>query len=150
MGCTAGKIIPQKIKKPEITKTLNISSGRDIPTTRDTVRQKWSGVCVCVCWGVGGGACFNSICSFGSDKKHSEERNHHGMTTVHPNNNIIPCRWGKFRMINCYVRQICCSAVRTLFSFSIFSPYQKGTYLFWVGCDILFFQQAGLYLDIHF
>lgn len=29
VGCKAEKIIPKKIKKPEITKTLNISSGGD-------------------------------------------------------------------------------------------------------------------------
>lgn len=29
VGCRAGEIIPKKIKKPEITKTLNISSGGD-------------------------------------------------------------------------------------------------------------------------
>lgn len=30
----------------------------------------------------------------GSDKKHSEESNYPGMTTVHPNNTIIPCHQG--------------------------------------------------------
>lgn len=45
--------------------------------------------------GEGGGAsCFNSICSLGSDKKHSEESNAAGMTTVHLNNTIIPCHQG--------------------------------------------------------
>lgn len=39
-------------------------------------------------------SCLNSICSLGSDKKHSEESNAAGMTTVHLNNTIIPCHSG--------------------------------------------------------
>lgn len=82
VGCKAEKIIPKKIKKPEITKTLNISSGGD--NERHKERE-------------GGGkkaTCFNSICSLGSDKKHSEESNIARMTTVHLNNTIIPCHQG--------------------------------------------------------
>lgn len=78
VGCRAGKIIPKKIKKPEITKTLNISSGRKIANERHKER----------------GGCFNSMCSLGSDKKHSEESSVAGMTTVHLNNTIIPCHRG--------------------------------------------------------
>lgn len=77
----AGKIIPVKIKKPEITKTLNISSGGD-SQQQETQREREEGKKA---------SCLNSICSLGSDKKHSEESNAAGMTTVHLNNTIIPC-----------------------------------------------------------
>lgn len=77
----AGKIIPVKIKKPEITKTLNISSGGD-SQQQETQREREEGKKA---------SCLKSICSLGSDKKHSEESNAAGMTTVHLNNTIIPC-----------------------------------------------------------
>lgn len=91
------KIIPEKIKKKEkkkaeITTTFNIRPGGDIPTTGDTNRgegrREEEG------WGGRKTACFSSILSLGNDKRQSKVSNHHGMTTVHPNNTIIPCRRG--------------------------------------------------------